>query len=260
MKIIATTSQSVSLPSIHLQAFLKEAGIEFVPRRRQSLPSLLQQNTADAVIVWQDRQGPILHYGGQILYFHPSMAKVRIAAYRKKSQNDPLIQAAGVWPGDAILDCTLGLGADSIVLAYFAHPGRVVALESSSAIACTVKWGMQMYRSGMDWLDQAIHQVEVQHEDHLTYLRQTPDKSFDIVYFDPMFRQPLLKSQPLTPIRELGNPAPLEPDAIHEAVRVARRRVVMKERSNSEEFDRLGFDRVLGSPHNAVHYGIIDIG
>lgn len=260
MKIIATTSQSVSLPSILFQAFLKEACIEFVPRRRQSLPALQQQSAADAVIVWQDRQGPILHYGGQTLYFHPSMAKVRLAAYRKKSQDDPLIQAAGIRQGDAVLDCTLGLGADSIVLAYFTHPGRVVALESSPAIAWTVRWGMQMYKSGMDWLDQAVHQVEVQNIDHLTYLRQTPDKSFDIVYFDPMFRLPLLKSQPLTPIRELGNPAPLVPDAIDEAIRVARRRVVMKERSVSEEFARLGFDRVWGSPHNAVRYGIIEIG
>ncbi|HCF48673.1 MAG TPA: hypothetical protein DER60_00205 [Syntrophomonas sp.] len=257
MKIVATTTQSRIEPDPAFRQFLDDSQFEYVPRQRRGLYAIQQECQTDAILVWQ-RPVPVLHIGEDKLFFHPSMAKVRLSAYRRKDQPDPLIEAARVKPGDLILDCTMGLGADSIVLAYFAQ-GQVTALESSPAIAYTIKWGMRLYDSRMPWLDEAVHRIKVQAIDHLCYLQSLPDKSFDLVYFDPMFRKPLLKSETLSPIRMLGDSLPLSEQAISEAGRVARKRVLLKERAGSPEFSRLGFDQVVGSVHNQVHFGIIDV-
>lgn len=257
MNIIATTTQSREEPDSTFQQFLADYGFDYVPRQGRGIKALQRASQADAVLVWQE-SGPVIHIGDNKLYFHPSMAKVRLSAYRKKGQTDPLIEAAQIKAGDHILDCTLGLGADSIVLAYFSA-NTVMSLETSPAIASVVKWGMQLYRSRMAWLDEAIHRVEVVNIDHYSYLRDLPDKFYDVVYFDPMFRKPLFKSETLSPIRLLGDHQPLSEQALCEAKRVARKRIIIKERAGSPEFERLGCHRVAGSIHNQVHFGILDI-
>jgi hypothetical protein len=72
-------------------------------------------------------------------------------------------------------------------------------------------------------------------------LRSLPDKSADIVYFDPMFRIPVEESSSISPYRFIANPEPLSLEAVTEAVRVARRKVILKDHRDSPEFDRLGF-------------------
>lgn len=257
MKIVATTTQSRREPTSVFSEFLRESGFTYVPRRGKGIDAIRKEHRADAVLVWQT-EGPVLHLGDNKLFFHPSMAKVRLAAYRKKGQVDPLIEAARIQADDTILDCTLGLGADSIVMSYFATNGEVTALDSSPAIAYTVKWGMRLYKSAMPWLDEAVHRVNIEVADHLPYLQGLPDNRYDVVYFDPMFRKPLLKSETLSPIRLLGNDKALTEQAVDEARRVARRCVVIKERAQSPEFARLGCHFTAGGSNSKVHLGIID--
>jgi hypothetical protein len=40
-------------------------------------------------------------------------------------------------------------------------------------------------------------------------------------------------------------------------MRVARKKVVLKERNDSGEFDRLGFTHIQGSKNNPIAYGVI---
>jgi hypothetical protein len=257
MKIVATTTQSRSEPEQLFRQFLDDSGFDYWPRKGRGIKTIQRESQADVILVWQEN-GPVIYMGDDRLFFHPSMAKVRLSAYRNKGQTDPLIEAAGITPGDSVLDCTLGLGADSIVMAYFCQ-GPVLALETSSAIAYTVKWGMQLYNSVMPWLDEAIKRVNVMNRDYLSYLLSLPDRCYDVVYFDPMFRKPLFKSKTLSPVRMLGDHEPLSPEAVREACRVAKKRVLIKERAGSPEFQRLGCCRTAGSVHNQVHFGIIDI-
>jgi len=95
--------------------------------------------------------------------------------------------------------------------------------------------------------------------DHNQFLAQQASNSFDVVYFDPMFRQPLMSSQPLSPLRNLADPRPLSLDTIEEACRVARTRVVVKERSDGEEFRRLGIETILSTAGHKLAYGVINI-
>jgi 16S rRNA G966 N2-methylase RsmD len=256
MNLIVTSPLSGVSSSSELEEFLSDIGLPYVPRSGKSLGELLRENGADGVIIWQE-QGPVLQMGDEQFFFHPSMAKIRIGAYRKKKQEDPMIKACGLKEGYSFLDCTLGLGADAIVAAYFTQT-TVVGIESSPIIAAIIKWGMRRFVSDISWLSEPITRIQVYNSDHNMFLSQQKDNSFDVVYFDPMFRQPLLKSQPLSPLRKLADPRPLSNNTIQQACRVARCRVVVKERGLGEEFKRLGIENVLSTSRDKVAYGIIN--
>jgi len=257
MKIIASTSQSINEIDTEFYKFLHETGFKYIPRSRKSIPELARENDADGVVIWE--KNPTLYVGENKFFFHPSMAKNRLSAYRRKGMIDPLITACQLEPTDKVLDCTLGLGADSIVLSYFTSSGEVTGLESSIGLAYVVKWGMKLYSSQMPWLDEVIKRIKVINADHYEFLKHTGNNAYDIIYFDPMFRKPQLKSQAISPLRVMANHSPLKPETIREACRVARKRVVVKEMAGSGEFKRLGINYVAGSPNRKIHYGVIEI-
>lgn len=258
MKVIATTTQSQTTLTAEFEQFLEESALPFIHRKRKSLAAILQEQESQAVLVWQ-ASGPVLHIGTERFFFHPSMAKNRLSAYRRQGTIDHLIKACALEADSSFLDCTLGLGADSIVAAYFANSGRVVGLESSPLIAPIIKWGMKLYQSPMEWLDGAIHSIEVINANHKDYLQKLKDNSFDIVYFDPMFRIARHKSTALAPLRLLADHQALSREVIKEACRVARKRVVIKEMPLSAEFERLGIERIIENPNNPIAFGVIEV-
>ncbi|MEA4924377.1 MAG: class I SAM-dependent methyltransferase [Syntrophomonadaceae bacterium] len=259
MRFVITTTQSVNTISAAMEQFISETPIDYVPRRHGSLSKIAAENGADGVVVWENT-GPVLYYRDEKLFFHPSMAKCRIADYRKQKQEDLMIRACCLQPGDSFLDCTLGMGADSIVAAYFTGTGRVTGLESQTLIAQIIKWGMSMYAGNMPWLDKAIKHVEVINCDHRAYLKSQASGTYEIVYFDPMFINPILHSQPISPLRHLANHDQLDREVVQIACRVARKRVVLKSRAADGEIERLGFARLTGSKHNPIAYGVIEVG
>ena len=105
----------------------------------------------------------------------------------------------------------------------------------------------------------AMRRVEVVNADCRDYLSTCAENSFDVVYFDPMFRRPIEKSSGLNPIRPLADSRPLTEEIVREACRVAKFRVVMKEHSGSTEFERLGFKVVGGGKYSSVAFGIIEL-
>ena len=258
MRFVVTTTQSMEEREPLLEQFLKESDFPFVARQRKSLELLMEENQVDGVIVWE-KSGPVLYVENEKFFFHPSMAKNRIAFHRKMNTPDLMIQACQLRAGDSFLDCTLGLGSDSIVAAYFTRTGRITGLEHQTAVAYTIRWGMKLYSSRMPWLEEAINRIEVLNQDYRDYLLEQEDNAYDIVYFDPMFQKPLLKSQAISPLRKLADHDPLQLESVKEACRVARKRVVMKELSSGNELERLGFTKLSGSKHNKVAYGIIDV-
>jgi 16S rRNA (guanine1516-N2)-methyltransferase len=257
LNLIVTTPLSVDSGSSELQEFLTDTGLPYVPRSGRSLAALIKESGADGVIIWKEH-GPVLQLGNEQFFFHPSMAKIRIGAYVKNKQEDPMIKACGLKEGDSFLDCTLGLGADAVVASYFTQTA-VVGLESSPIVAAIIKWGMRCFPNDISWLSEPIKRIEVVNSDHNTFLSQQEDNSFDVVYLDPMFRQPLLKSQPLSPLRRLADPRPLSIQTVEQACRVARSRVVIKERGLGEEFKRLGIEHIVPTSRHKLAYGVINI-
>lgn len=234
------------------RALAARLGIPYVPRAG-SVASL----GARGVLVVERGRLVVATSAGP-LYFHPGMAKPRIRAM-ERGERDVMVEAMQLRPGDAVLDGTLGLGADAIVASFVVGPtGRVVGVEGVPVLAEVVRVGLQEYDPGHPGMREAMRRIEVVVADHADYLKQLPDASFDVVYFDPFFREPVQESVHMRPWRELGVGRPLTPSVVAEACRVARRRVVIKERSGSPVFGELGVDAVIGGRKSRIAYGIID--
>lgn len=179
---------------------------------------------------------------GLTFAFHPNMAALRVKRLQEGG-SDLLIAASGMQKGDQVLDCTLGMGADAIVSSFVVgEQGSVVALESQPLIAELVSRGLATYQTERRALQKAMRRIQVIQADYETYLKKQSDQSVDFVLFDPMFRRPVLASLPMQQLKPLANHAPLTLEAVQEACRVARKAVLFKERVNSPEFERLGFD------------------
>ncbi|MGE5423573.1 MAG: class I SAM-dependent methyltransferase, partial [Ignavibacteriales bacterium] len=201
--------------------FAKDAGIRYALRQDRKLEVLAREEGAKWVIVWEP-DGPVVYRDGSEFFYHPNMGKFRLAELRK-GRPDLMIRATGLESGSSFLDCTLGLGADALVAAYAAGPsGYIVGVESSQLIAAIVKWGIKKYKKGPVWLKEAMDRINIVCDDHLSFLSSQEDHSFDIVYFDPMFRIPVYSSRPISPMRNLANANALSIEAIKEACRVAR--------------------------------------
>lgn len=192
---------------------------------------------------------------GHTFSFHPNMSALRIK-HLAQGQADPLVACAGLKMGDQVLDCTLGMGADAIVSAFaVGKQGRVVALESQPVIADLVKHGLETYKTDRTTLREAMRRIEVIQADYREYLQKLPDASFDVVMFDPMFRETVRASAAMQALKPIANPDPLDAESVQEALRVARRAVLLKERPQSGEFERLGFTIAKKASHYA--WGVI---
>lgn len=259
--MIVTTTDHPSAVMLDTAARLAlELGARLVQRRRRTLGQLAEQEGRRELLVVTSTQ--LRYYGGPEeapFYFHPSMAYVRVKRLRK-GEADPLVTLSGCQPGDKVLDCTAGLAGDSIVFSYAAGPeGSVTALESEPVLHAIVREGLGNYETELDDVTAALRRIRPLLADHAEYLKTLPDNSFDIVYFDPMFRDPVHESSSISPLRGLANPDPLNVGVVQEAMRVARRTVIIKETNNSPEFDRLGFVRCPVKKTSAVGYGVIHV-
>jgi 16S rRNA (guanine1516-N2)-methyltransferase len=232
--------------------------IPYVKRQRYAITQL--QATDHDQFVWIVTKQDIKGYRHQAppLFFHPSLAHIRIQRLLR-GERDPLITCAEVTYGDVVLDCTAGLATDATVLSYqVGSIGQVIALESKALLAFMVSEGLQTYRSTLSEVNEAMRRIQLRHANHLEYLCFQSSKSVDIVYFDPMFRQPVIQSQAISSLREIANHDALFEQAIHEAKRVARKCVVVKEQKTSAEFERLGF-RDIRKSSSQIAYGVIKL-
>jgi 16S rRNA (guanine1516-N2)-methyltransferase len=118
--------------------------------------------------------------------------------------------------------------------------------------------GLRHYESALPALNEAMRSIVIVHADHLTYLQKMADRSVDIIYFDPMFRSPIHESSAMSPLRELANHEAIQMEAIIEAKRVARKKIIIKEHKDSSEFARLGFTLGFRSQTN-IAYGVIEL-
>ncbi|OAB47000.1 class I SAM-dependent methyltransferase [Paenibacillus antarcticus] len=232
-----------------------DLGYNYVPRQRTSITKLVQASKESVALVVLENGARLVRPGHPPIDYHPSMGYVRVKRVLK-GDNDPMLDASGMQAGYSVLDCTAGLGSDSLVFAVKAGPeGKVISLESSSDLAALLKEGMSHYVTDLEQVNEAMRRIEVRHGDHLDVLKEMPDDSVDIVYFDPMFRQPLMASSAINPLRQFANSDALSVESIQEAERVARKSVILKEKWGSPEFARLGFQMLERSNSN-ITYGV----
>lgn len=258
-KLIVTTGRKETAENLrmaHDAAALLDC--QYIRRGQESLEALKEAAGAEAVLVAKKQQFILRTTEGD-LFFHPGMAHLRIKNLHL-GISDNLLEAMDLKKGMKVIDCTMGMGADAIVESYaVGAEGMVTALEVSPVTAFVIGYGMQHLTAENFDIHAAMRRVRVINTDYLSFLRRQPDKSADVVYFDPMFRHPIESSAALRPLRTVSDHSAVSPEAVAEARRVARHRVVLKENSRSLEFARLGFTEIAGGKYSRVHYGVIRI-
>ncbi|MDR0269443.1 class I SAM-dependent methyltransferase [Paenibacillus sp.] len=240
------------------RALASHTGCLYVPRSRTPLAKMAKLHGNDDIIVVLDGGARLVRPGEEPMDFHPSMGFIR-AKRILKGESDPMLDAACMREGDSVLDCTAGLGTDALVFSVKGGMDTVVtAVESSPSLSALLSEGLAYYTSGVNEVNESMRRINVLNRNHLDVLRSLPDLSMDIVYFDPMFREPLMDSSAIRPLRWFANSEPLSEESIQEAVRVARKTVVLKEKRGSGEFARLGFTEQERA-HSKISYGVITV-
>lgn len=248
MPVIVTTNVS-----LHdgVETYAKELarrleGI-YTPRLKKTVKQLL--TLGDVLVVYQDK---LVYYNQnqQLLFFHPDTAMIRI-----KQNKEPLLSLIGDRP-KKILDATLGLGSDSIVLSYAGHD--VTSLEGNKIIFTIVSAGLQQYHTGNKKIDDAMRRIHVIYTQYLDYLKSQPNNAYDVIYFDPMFDNEIEESKNLDSIREIAIYQRLSDEVMQEAKRVAKEKIIVKAHYLDPVFDYFSFERHIRK-HAKFHFGWIEI-
>lgn len=219
-----------------------------------SLGEIKEANNLDGILV-ATKKGPQFFSNEGLLFYHPGMAVLRIKKLLQGS-TDNFITACALKKGSRILDATLGLAGDAAVASYVVGTeGCVHGLEASQPLWFLVTEGLKNYVSAEPMLTQALRRIKTQWVKADVYLQTLPDDSFDVVYFDPMFKHPVKLSSNMKPLRPVAYTKPLERAILLEALRVAPL-VVVKERTPKVLKD-LGINELFGSKYSKVKYGIL---
>jgi hypothetical protein len=240
-------------------ALAEELRCAMVSRHGVGMPKMFETlpDAQRAVVVQTDRL-LLVDRAGHSFFHHPNMGYLRFGHVSAGGQ-DALLEATEAAPGDVILDATLGYASEATLLAYaVGETGEVHGVEAVPELGVVVRAGLQTVTTKRPLLNEAMRRVRVVHlGPNIEYLRTCPDNRYDVVYFDPFFESVLEDSQPFAPIRLFGDHARLTSEMVTEAVRVARRRVVVKTTRWSETFADLGITERLESRNGKVAYGIL---
>ena len=237
------------------KAWAAELQVPFVERYENgSLDVMLDDLKLDTLLI-AGKKGPQLYTREGMLLYHPGLGKVRWQRVVQRGENDNFLTAMQISPGQRILDCTVGLAADALLASHAAgEAGRVIGLEASLPLWFLTSQGTAAYKGKFAELNADLRRIEIIHAEAGEYLQAQPADSFDAVYFDPMFRQPVRKSSEMVPLRPLAYTDPLPLSIVELALRVAPR-VVIKERS-VEILQEYGCTEFVGTKFSAVRFGI----
>ncbi|MFL5311669.1 MAG: class I SAM-dependent methyltransferase [Myxococcales bacterium] len=232
MRCLVTTAPSGSFEEARELA--ERFGLEAQPRADRVIPELVEAAGGAPVLVLSKGRADLVH---QRRTFRASVGMGFLRLVRaRQGETDPLVRAAGLRVGDAVIDATLGLAGDALVAAQ-ATERSVVGFEASPVLAAFVTAGLRrLLVPGR----AAAQRIEVRYADHRAALREMPDRSADVVLFDPMFRSAGDSAALFELVRALAEHAPLAPETLREARRVARRGVLVKDAPPGHELARLG--------------------
>lgn len=239
-----TVSNSARTPEIErAKALAQRIGLPFLPLEASTVPRLVVE-----------RAGVHLDTEVGTIRSHPGMGLVRVRRLVRATEHDPLVDLMRLEHGDQVLDATFGFGQDALVLAWgVGEEGRVTALESSPLLAGLALAGMHAWPKPAGEL---TGRIALAVGDARTSLAAAPDASFDVVYFDPMFRKRRGAAPDFAVLRSVAEKAPLDAQTLAHARRVARRLVVVKDGWPGHDLLRLGHEPVDFARRAEIVFGL----
>lgn len=255
--IVTTSAKGEKEKGEEARQLAEELGAQYVPRNKMPMPRLKESYGTDTVVL-VTREGIEADTERGRCFFHLNMAQLRTQNI-DRGMSDHMAEAMGLTEGMSVLDCTMGLASDAVVASYIVgSAGKVVGIEKSPVVHLIVSRGIDDFDAEDERLVQAVKRVQPIQSDALEYLRSLADGSFDVVYFDPMFREPVYTSANFKPMRSIVETDAVSEAMVTEAMRVAKYRVVMKETKDSPEFARLGFAKRCGGKYSRIQFGVIE--
>lgn len=255
--LITTAGHSDEVTSFLALAAEKTLGYTQIPRNKRSIRLLMDIYDADILVVGKQRYELYRKGMERPLFFHPDTAAFRLKRMMK-GESDSLIEACNLTTGASFLDCTLGLSTDSIIASFaVGESGKVRGIESDPDVAFITKKGLVTYEAKFEELRDSMRRIEVIQMEAISYLKELPDSSWDVVYIDPMFTQAIAEATSFAPLREAGMHGSLTSEWVLEAKRVAKERVVVKAHFSDPVFENFGFQQ-LKRPNIKFHFGYIE--
>lgn len=248
-KIIVTTSVKTTLElNDSAQKLADELNLEYVKRNKTTIKQLLE-TAKGAIVVYKNK----LSYfeNDSEFFFHLDTTALKI----KNSDNEPLVEIIGK-EKQSVLDCTMGLAGDSILLSYYGH--NVTSIEKNKIIHLITSDGLKNYMSPSEEINTAMRKIITHNYDCIDYLKSTPDNSFDIVYCDPMFSHNIKESENLSGITPLADKSFPYEEFIKEASRAGKDKIIIKAHFKDNIFEKYNFTRIVRK-NTKFHFGFLEI-
>jgi hypothetical protein len=235
----------------------KQLRIPYTNRRKRSIESVQKEVHEDCLVVGKERLELYPLGENEPCFFHPNSAMFRIKRLQK-GESDPFIEASQLTKGKKLLDCTFGLGSDSITASYIVgEQGCITGCEGNRFLAYLMKMGLQTWNDGNPSIIEAMRRIELKSTLALDLLKTLPDNSYDCVYFDPMFEENIFESDGIKGIRRFAIYEAFSRETFDHAYRVAKERVVLKDHFRSLRFEEFGF-QVHIRKNAKFHFGILE--
>ena len=251
-QFVTTIKAADPLLTERARAAAHELNLPFIERNSIALADEIAENEIALVF---EKRGLALHSQQGIHRFHLNLAGLRIINI-DRGLADNMSVAMALRPGKRVLDCTLGLASDAIVASYVVGAsGRVHGCEQSTLLHYVTKNGLANYSTNKPALDSALRRVTSSRGSYHDFLESVATKSFDVIYFDPMFEQPQHKSSAFTPLRNIVCNLSLATATLELAIVKTAERVVIK--LERHYHSQLVFDDIIGGKNAAIRYGVI---
>lgn len=222
--------------------------LQYIPRNKKTIKQLLSIATGVLVIY----KNKLSYYeNNSELFFHLDTTALKI----KNSDNEPLLEIINDKKQE-ILDCTMGLAGDSILLSYYGH--NVTAIEKNNIIFLITNTGLNEYNSQNEKINDAMRKITTYNCDCLDFLKNSPENSYDVIYVDPMFSHNITESNNLAGITTLADTTFPFDEFLEEAFRVGRKKIIIKAHFKDDIFEKYNFTRIIRK-NTKFHYGFINI-
>lgn len=232
-----------------------EEALPYIDRNNQALIRL--DKAIDVFYVWTAKGWFAETKLQTSHHFHPGTAMFRFKRW-KQGEREPFLEATALKTGDQFLDCTLGLGSDCLMASLeVGEKGKVTGVEKSAISAFLFRNSQFHTDLGDPLLNEALQRIEFFEMDALDYLTQLPSDSMDVVYIDPMFEKRIEEATNFRTHQLIAKHDALSDIWVREALRVAKKRVVLKAHFRSEWFELYGFTR-LARKTAKFHFGYIE--
>lgn len=231
--------------------------LPYIHRKKQTVRQLQTKYQQDCLVVGKEKLELYKLNEKEPFFFHPSSANFRMKRLAS-NKSDPLVEACQLQEGMSLLDCTLGLGSDSIVASFaVGESGKVTSVEQNKYVAYIVKDGLQRWDTNNDRMNEALRRIQVIHMEATEFLQTLEDESYDVVYLDPMFETHIEESTHLDPLMNFAFFKTIDEQLMKECLRVAKQRVVLKDHFESSLFKKYHFVQQIRKTAK-FHYGILE--